>query len=72
MSVLKSTSEGNVSTYMFGMCLFCTFIEIKVFFGLRDIYYAKKIKHFCCVEVRILVEMRNVVVARGQNFNGPG
>jgi len=56
MSVLKSSIEGNFSTYVFGMCLSSTFFELKVFIGNRDIYYAKKFKLFRILYVRILVE----------------
>ena len=52
MSFPNSNFEGNFSTYVFDKSFFI--IETwKVNVGHRDLYYAKNIKFFICVEVRI-------------------
>jgi len=52
----NSNFEGNFSTYVFGKS-FWHDRELKINFGHRDIYYAKKIlKYFVVVEIRIVVE----------------
>ena len=68
MSFPNSNFERNFSTYVFAKS-FCYFRELKIEFGQRDTYSAKKILNsVVCVEVIILVE--KCFVYEGHIFRG--
>ena len=59
MSFPNSNFEGNFSTYVFAKS-FVHYRDMKLNVEHRDIYYAKNIKFFICVEVRILCKKSEI------------